>query len=362
MRKYFNIILAVTLIIAGFTACEYSQDVEPVMSPDGYPKFTFTPAEEYSNVKEGDTLYFTFTTDKMIDRAMTFRAKVVGGEANDEDFTVAPAIIAPYSTSSELQLIIPQDWDAEPLESASIEFGLFSIAEKYMLHPSTTNPVVNLSIENYVSDMLTVTIGWGQTITGIEVVAGETELPSGAVIEWIDTVAVEYEAGSYMDFDILISPADIFDPADPWASEIGNYSGASANNPEVVEAILEDGEYILWTDLWYNELYDPEVHEFLSYDDSTLTVPMSANFVRQGTPLNLDIDLAEPNIPLVFQPGALLSYSPSVYTGFAFNGVIAKIVVADGVYKIVNYDDDSELGAARKSAKSRTPRPASLRK
>ncbi len=348
MRKYFNIILAVTLIIAGFTACEYSQDVDPVISPDGYPKFTVTPAEDYSNVKEGDTLTYTITLDKMIDRALTFRYKIVDGDANAADFELKPAVIAPYSTSSTLQIIIPQDWDAEETESVKLEFGVFSIAEKYIVNPAVVNPVYDLTIDNYVSDVLTITIGWEQLFAGMEVIDGETTLPNGDVVEWVDTVEAEYDAYDFMDFDILISPADEFDPADPWASEIGNYSGATGNNPEVVEAVLEDGEYILWADLYSNVLSIG----FLSLADSTLQVPLAANFQRQGTALNADVIQDDSQAPF----GWTLGYDE----GGNFQGVIAKLVVENGVYKIVDYEDDTEYGAARKSAKAKTPRPAFL--
>ncbi len=356
-------IAGLVFVVFGMVACEYSQDVEPVVSPDGYPQVTVTPVEPYSAVKEGDTIFFNVTTNETIDRALTFNVRIVDGNADADDFLSTAGVIAPYSTSSQIMVTFPQDWDAEATENLSFEVGIFSLAEKYIVHPSTKNPVFPLTIENFVSDILTVEIGWGTTITGLETVYGETKLPNGEVIEWVDTVEVEYDAADYMDFDVLISPAATFDPADPWASDMGNTSGATGNNPEVFEGALPDGEYVLWTDLWYNELYDPEEHEMVSFDDSTLTVATTANFVRQGTSLDLDVDLTETNVPFVFQPGAVLSYSPIVYSGYAFNGVIAKIIVANGVYTIVNYEDDTELGAARKSTmKARTPRPAALRR
>ena len=355
-------IAGLVFIVLGMVACEYSQDVDPVVSPDNYPKITITPAAEYGAVKEGDTIYYNLSIDKTIDRSLTISAQITDGKATEDDFVVSGGTIQPYSTTGTLMIIFEKDYVAEEVENVSLELGLSSLAEKYMVHPSTVNPVFNLAIENYVSDILIVNIGWGMPITGLETVYGETELPNGEVIEWVDTVEVEYDAADYMDFDVMISPAATFDPADPWASDMGNYSAATGNNPEVFEGALSDGEYVLWTDFWYNELYDPEEHEMVSFDDSTLTVAMTANFTRQGTSLDLDVDLTETNVPFVFQPGAVLSYSPTVYSGYAFNGVIAKIVVADGVYTIVNYEDDTVLGAARKSMKARTPRPAALRR
>jgi len=351
MKKYliYNL-AALGLIIGTFVACEYSQDVEPVVSPDGYPKLTFAPAEAYGALNEGDTIYLNVTSDKMIDRALTFDVHIVGGDGDENDILIAPGVIAPYSNTAQVMVIFPQDWDAEATENMSLEFGVYSTGEKYLVHQSTEYPVLDLTVANFVSDVLTVSIGWEQLITGMEIISGETELPNGDIVEWVDTVAAEYDAFDNFDYDILISPADVFDPADPWASEIGNYSAATGANPEIMEVVLEDGEYILWADLYANALSAG----LYSFDDSTLVVPLSANFQRQGTVLNADMVQDDAQAPFAWTPGYAEDGN--------FQGVIAKIVVENGVYTIVDYEDDSVIGAARKSAKSKTPRPAHLRR
>ena len=111
---------------------------------------------------------------------------------------------------------------------------------------------------------------------------------------------------------------------------------------------LEDGEYILWADLYSNPL--PET--LISFDDTTDVVTLAANFQRQGTTLNADVLQDEEQAPFV----NTLGYAEDGN----FQGVIAKIVVENGVYKIVDYEDETEYGAARKSAKSKTPRPSFL--
>ena len=211
MKKYliFNI-AALGLIIGTFVACEYSQDVEPVVSSDGYPHVTVTPVEAYSAIKEGDTIYFDVTSEKMLDRALTFDVRIVGGDADDNDYVSTAGVIAPYTTSSQLMVIFPTDWDAEATENISLEIGLFSTGEKYLVHPSTENPVVDLTVENFISDDLTIAIGWEKLITGTEEASGTVTLPNGEEVDWVDTVAAEYDAGVEFDFDILISPADIF--------------------------------------------------------------------------------------------------------------------------------------------------------
>jgi len=351
MKKYliFNL-AALALVLGTFVACEYSQDVDPIVSPDGYPRVTFTPAEAYSAVKEGDTVIYNVSVDKMIDRALTFNAVVAGGEGDEDDFVSTPGVIAPYTSSAQVMVVFLQDWDAEATENISLEFGIFGVAEKYLVHQSTENPVLDLTIENFVSDDLTITIGWEQLVTGMEIIGGEVTLPNGDVVEWVDTVEAEYDAHDFMDFDILISPAADFDPADPWASEIGNYSAATGSNPEVMTVGLEDGEYILWTDLFANALIG-----LYSHDDSTIVVPVNATFERQGTTLNANVVQDDSEAPFAHTPG----YDDN---GIGFNGVIAKIVVEGGVYTIVDYEDETEYGAARKSAKTKTPRPAHLRR
>ncbi|MCK7534188.1 MAG: hypothetical protein MZV63_53275 [Marinilabiliales bacterium] len=52
-------------------ACDTaSQEVEPVISPDGYPVATFVNATG-TTVVEGKSIIYNITMDKMIDRALT---------------------------------------------------------------------------------------------------------------------------------------------------------------------------------------------------------------------------------------------------------------------------------------------------
>jgi hypothetical protein len=351
MKKYtiFNL-AALALLIGTFVACEYSQDVDPVVSPDGNPKITFSPEKSYTTVKEGDTVIYNMAIDKMLDRALTFTAHVVAGTGDANDFEVTPGVITPYTTTASVMVIFSKDWDAEPTETISLEFGVYSNGEKYLVHPTTVYPILALNVENYISDELIISIGWEQPVLGMEAVEKSVTLDNGQVIDYIDSVENEYDAADMMDFDILISPAGDFDPADPWASEMGNYSAATGANPETMTTTLEDGEYILWADLWVNDLYNT----FYAFSDSTIKVPLTANFQRQGTALNANVLQDEAQAPYAYTPGA--------DDGGGFDGVIAKIVVANGVYTIVDYEDDSEYGAGRKSARELTARPSGIKK
>ncbi|HLO59967.1 MAG TPA: hypothetical protein VK179_14560 [Bacteroidales bacterium] len=348
MKKYTIFNLAALVFFAGtFVACEYSQDTDPVISPDNYPKVTVTPVGDYSALKEGDTIYYTASIDKMNDRALTISARVKSGAANADDFIVSPAIIQPYTTSATMMIIFPTDWDAEPTEDCVLEIGIFSLGEKYQVNPSTVFPTANLTIENYVSPDITVSIGWSGEVSGMEAVEKSVTLDNGVVIDYIDSTEMTYDAADMVDFDVLVSPAADFDPANPWASEIGNYSAATGKNPEEFIAALEDGEYIIWADLWVNDFYNT-FYEFLP----DVKLPVTANFRQQGTALNEDIVQQDSQAPYASTPGA------DDAEGGGFDGVIAKIVVANGLYSVEPYVAPS---FARKNYVEKVNRP-NLRK
>jgi hypothetical protein len=344
MKKYTIFNLAALVFFAGtFVACEYSQDTDPVISPANYPKVTVTPVADYSAVKEGDTIYYTASIDKMNDRALTVSARVKSGAANEDDILVTPATIQPYSTSATMMIIFPIDWEAEPTEDLTLEIGIFSLGEKYQVNPSTVYPTASLTIENYVSPDITVSIGWSGEVSGMEAIEKEVTLDNGQVITYIDSVETTYDAADMVDFDILVSPAADFDPANPWASEIGNYSAATGSNPETFTAALEDGEYIIWADLWVNDFYNT----FYAFSDSTVKLPVVANFQQQGTDLNADVLQQDSQAPFAYMPGA--DDAP----GGGWDGVIAKIVVTNGRYSVVDY----EAGLTKKAAREKVSRP-----
>ena len=55
IRNIYLVILTAGIVL---TSCFPEQEVEPVDPPDDNPMVTITPAKDYSNVKEGDTLIF----------------------------------------------------------------------------------------------------------------------------------------------------------------------------------------------------------------------------------------------------------------------------------------------------------------
>ena len=149
-------------MVAAFAACDTAdQDVSPVVSPDGYPVATFTTDFAGGSVKEGDTIKYTITFDKMIDRSVTFSLRQLDGDADDHDFAAASAVMQPYTKQTELLLIANSDDELEGPETLKYEIKAYSLADKYLVNPSVVYPTVDLTIVN-VNDptLLTIVFSW----------------------------------------------------------------------------------------------------------------------------------------------------------------------------------------------------------
>ena len=86
-------------------------------------------------------------------------------------------------------------------------------------------------------------------------------------------------AADHMDYDMFVSVADGFDISNPWASEIGIYDAATGSHPEELTLSgLDDGEYILWADLYGSDFAG-------STNDSSL-IAVTSTFNRLGTSLD----------------------------------------------------------------------------
>jgi len=335
-----------------------SQDVSPIISPSGYATATFTTDFTGSNVSEGDTITYTITLNKMLDRAVTFSVKVNQGplsmddiydEELEEEDQLYSTRMAPYTTEASLSIVFQKDWVYDPAETGTIEIGAFGIAEKNLLNPATVNPKLNLTVSNYVSDILTVSLDWHQPVTVVHIVNKLIDAGGYNVIIR-DTIDVAKDASS-IDYDFLISLASDFDISDPWASEIGNYSAATGDVPEVMELEgLADGEYVIWYDIYGNALNtvtSPTV--FKQYKDSTQMATIVPNFKRQGTALDLDASVDPDVIPPIW----------AEYYHY-YNGVVATVIVADGKYTIEDYEGTTS--GPWKYNPSRTPRPDFIKK
>lgn len=328
MRKHiiYNV-LGLAFIVAGMVACDTaSQDVEPVISPDGYPTATIAPVA--TTVSEGNQLIINITTDKMIDRSLTFTFKQTGGTANADDYSVEPAVIAPYSKSAQMVINTNIDFDFAASETIIGEIGVYSIAEKYLLNPATVNPFkLTITINNTVSPDLEISFSWNADV----VIDGDT-----------------YDAADYIDFDFIVCPEAGFDINDPWNTEIGIYDAATGSSPEhMTLSGLDNGTYLLVADLYYND--------FVGYSDGSVKIPIVASFTRQGTSvIDQEVGINPADMMADNTPG--FDNDPSG----AYNVVVAKVTVAGDKYTITKWDNTT-IGPF-KSANVNSSRPLNYRR
>lgn len=354
MRKIFKYnLLGLAFLAIGIVACDTaSQDVSPVVSPDGYAKATFTTSFTGSTVNEGDTITYNISIDKMIDRSLTFSARINEGTADASDLTVLSGVLAPYTLTTTVKIIFNKDWDVEPVETMKIEIGVFSIADRYLVNKTTVDPILTLSLNNYVSPILGISVNWAKDIVVYNVV--DKFLNAGNYnIKIRDTVEVT-KSTSAIDYDIYITSAAGFDIMDPWAMPFVAMA-ATSSCPEVFELEgLDDGEYVIWTDLWANGI--PTVTApttFLGYKDSTQLALMTTHFTRQGTALDLIVPQDSLQATYVWTPG----YDDD---GTIFNGTVAKVIVAGGTYTIEDFK--GVQSGPWKSNAGRAIRPAEFNK
>jgi|APMed6443717190_1056831.scaffolds.fasta_scaffold39775_2 hypothetical protein len=327
MRKFIGYkIVGLAIIMAiGMVACDQaSQEPEPIGSPDGYPVATFTPS--VTSVTEGDTIIYTISLDKPIDRSITFTLNQTGGTATEEDYIAAPAVLQPYTKSVEMLVITLTDYDTDASETIVGEIGAYSIADKYLLNPSTVNPTpVSLTITNFVADALDVQFSWDK---------------------YINIGGSNYPTATNVDFDFYIADATGFDIADPWANDMGIYTAATGSHPEVMTLIasedLPDGSYILFADLYTNG--------FAGYGTNT-TIPITAWFTRQGTTL---VEFEVPQLEADAMSSEQFGYADDPQG--SWQAVIAKVTIAGGKFTIFDAHD-ANLGTYKKSGSLKTPRP-----
>ena len=346
MRKNFIYkIVGLALLIVSILSCDTAdQDVSPIVSPDdSYPAVTFTSDFTGSTVAEGDTIVYFVSINKPIDKALTFTASVIGGDADDSDIEVISGTINPYTTETKVSVIFTKDWPAEDDETVEVEIGIFSLANKYLVQTSTVNPVLSLTISNYVSDDLTMVFEWDKDIF---VNAGYEDFPDYG---W------EISTCSEVDFDIFIADAEGFDINDPWATFNPVIYAATGDCPEEMTfSGLPDGSYIIFCELWYNgfvdslEFPDPQVvtHELM---------PITSTFKKQGV---FEVTYVQDASQVI--NSATPGCDNDSYAGEIVDTFVAKVTIAGNKYTIIDFDD-AELGGGKgTNSKNRTPRPANI--
>jgi hypothetical protein len=348
-------IIGLALLIVSIVACETAtQDVSPLGSTNDYVVATFATNFTGSSVTEGDTIKYTITTDRMIDRSLTFSARVLDGSTGDEDdIEVIPGVIEPYTTETTVTVVFNQDWDVESDETMELEFGVFGIADRYLLNQSVVNPVLDLTISNYVSDVVTSTFSWDKDIIVIDIVTKEVLLDNGVIHEYQDTIEIETTTDYEIDFDIGLSDVTGFDINDVWSSDIWNGAFTGDHPEEMDISDLPDGEYVLWATLWMN--WAP--FDYWKIKDPTIHVPITANFTRQGTEMDVTVvqpDAQAPTLDIGGEATGPAYYDLLPYYD-TFEGIIAYVIVANGKYSIKQIDGTTSDSYKKDVVRSERP-------
>jgi hypothetical protein len=208
MKKYIKIkLIGLALIGVIIAGCGKTASVDPapVVSPDGYPVATFTTDFAGTDVTEGDTILYTITLDKTIDRSITFHATQTDGDAElHADYEATDGVLAPYTLETEVMVVITDDGDPEDAETLSFEVGATSIADRYLVHPDVVNPTQALNVANLNDPtLLTIKFEW-DTDSDIDILTSPGYLATDTVDYWGTGGAT----GANPEFDYSIWLAD----------------------------------------------------------------------------------------------------------------------------------------------------------
>ncbi|HKK63317.1 MAG TPA: hypothetical protein VJ951_12205, partial [Bacteroidales bacterium] len=311
-------ILGLALFAFVLAGCDTaSQEVEPVVSPDDKPVATFVADKTAAEFSEGDTITYTVTIDKWLDRSLTVSAHVVGGTADDDDFTYVPAVIQPYTNEAQLQIIINRDYANDPDEEATLEIGAFSMADKYLVNPSVEWPEQTFTIKNYVSDVLEISFSWDKDV-----------IWNPNYDDYPDHTNTAH-TGSEIDFDFLVGDEASGAPLD--------YAAATGDEPE--QAVLYDGwmEGFFLTEgltdgkyFFVAEMYTNSFIEDSDYEGATIThtsVPVTTTFTQQGV-----------FSATVTQPEELWVMTSDSAQNVPLN-FVGAVEMKDGTFTIIDYEN-----------------------
>ncbi|MBI9052360.1 MAG: hypothetical protein JEY96_00995 [Bacteroidales bacterium] len=323
MKRYFkyNLVIGLALLVVSFVSCNTAeQDVESIVEVnDTYPVASFTTDFTGSTASEGDTIMYHVSINKPINKDLTFTATVVGGNADDSDIEAISGTIAAYDTETDVSVVLTQDWVADDAETTEIEIGITSLGEKYLVHTSTVNPVLNLTVANYVPDVLTISCAWDK-----EVVINSNE-PYHEDYTYIE------HAGSNMDFDM-----EVYDQDDNLIA--GAWTGDSPEVLEIDGVDMPNGTYYVYSFLWASDF----THWDVDNDPETINhtdVPFTCTFSEQGVFGEISVN----------QGGVITNTADPDYDndGVVDYRVVAVFEVTDGVVNVLDAGG-SGLGGGKK--------------
>jgi len=328
MKKFINYktIALLALFVVFAVSCDTAQqDVEPIQSTDNYPVATFVVSDPIVSEAGGAMVTVDITFDKAIDRSVSFSGTKISGTATEhEDFEIHGAIVPAFGTSAQLIIEIFEDVEPEDVETIQIQIDRPSLASKYLINPISDLPLIDIEIDNYVSNALNLSSDWSKDI----------DLGFGV-----------FNTCGNVDLDIFVSNAAGFDINDPWATFNPTSYAATGDCPEVFDMDMTawgDGEYIIWHELWENGFY--------GFDVDTL-VPITVTLLRAGV-FSQDLTQDDSQAMNLVLGGEV--------EGESHHGFIAKVVIGNGKFTIYDYNDSEVISGKLNPNKVKASRPAYL--
>lgn len=242
----FNLFGLLLFVLFAFTSCEEAeQDVSPIISPDNKPMITIS--DFTGTALAGNTVIYTISFDKPIDRAVTFTPSIIGGTADESDFeALEPVTMQPYTTSVEFPVTLIQDYIVGPDKTLEIQLEILGVAEKYLVNPNAVIPPINLTFGMADPTLLIVNFAWNT----------EDDMD---IVTWSDT--------------------------NDYPSQLWGTGGATSANPEVDHAIwLSDpvGDYYVSIIDWDQEVTFNYTFTLGHPDGSTQTISGTWNPANAG--------------------------------------------------------------------------------
>jgi hypothetical protein len=162
MKKYikYKLFVAVAFLALITASCDENTDPDPIISTEDYPIATFQASATTVNEKDG---LFTvkITTDKMLTRGITFSATQIGGNLIlHDDYDIIDATIAPFTKEATLTVKFYDDVLPEAAKTLKLQITTSSLANKYFLNPKTVLPSYNITVNNYVGNVLNIKFAW----------------------------------------------------------------------------------------------------------------------------------------------------------------------------------------------------------
>lgn len=163
MKKYIKFKLLIFIAFVAITAisCNENDEPEPIISTEDYPTATFAINKTTVSEKDG-LVIITITTDKMLKSGITFSAEQIGGTAVlHEDYEIVDATVAPFSNVAKLLVQFTNNVLPEVAKTLQLQITTPSLANRYLLNPTTVLPSYSINITNYNDPtLLTVVFGW----------------------------------------------------------------------------------------------------------------------------------------------------------------------------------------------------------